>query len=42
VDQQVDVAVVGGGASGTLTAAWLLRLVRPAPVGFTVALIERR
>ena len=42
MDRRVDVAVVGGGASGTLTAAWLLRLVRPTPAGFTVALIERR
>lgn len=42
MDRQVDVAVVGGGASGTLTAAWLLRLGRAGPDGFTVALIERR
>jgi len=43
VDRQVDVAVVGGGASGTLTAAWLLRLCgHCGPAGFSVALIERR
>jgi len=43
VDRRVDVAVVGGGASGTLTAAWLLRLCgHCGPDGFSVALIERR
>lgn len=37
--RNVDVAVVGGGASGTLSAAWLLRLSRGR---LKVALIERR
>ncbi|HEY8208956.1 MAG TPA: FAD/NAD(P)-binding protein [Myxococcaceae bacterium] len=42
MDRLVDVAVVGGGASGVLTAAWLLRMAKRSGPGFRVALIERQ
>ena len=36
--RQFDVAIIGGGASGALTAAWLLR---GATAPLSIALIER-